>query len=138
MEKQLAEREREINQKEEEFEELKKKADAFPKELETAVNKAVKEVQEKLRAEAEAKETLLRKTFEGERNVLQAKIEMLERKTQEQSEQIGRLLQQLETAYQKVQDLAAKALGGASDFKSLVDLQQIIAREIRKQTEKQD
>ena len=98
----------------------------------------MKEVQEKLRAEAEAKETLLRKTFEGERNVLQAKIEMLERKTQEQSEQIGRLLQQLETAYQKVQDLAAKALGGASDFKSLVDLQQIVAREVRKQTEKED
>jgi len=48
------------------------------------------------------------------------------------------LLQQLEIAYQKVQDLAAKALGGVSDFKSLVDLQQIVAREVRKQTEKED
>ena len=95
--------------------------------MESAVNKAVKETQEKLQAEMETREALLRKTFEGERNVLQAKIEMLERKTKEQNEQIARLLQQLETAYHKVQDLATKAVGGVSEIKSLVDLQQIVA-----------
>ncbi|MBC7189796.1 hypothetical protein H5U35_06245, partial [Candidatus Aerophobetes bacterium] len=56
---------------------------------------------------------MLRKTFEKEQNALQTKIEMLE-KTQKQSEQISRLFQQLETAYQKMQNLAAKAPGGAS------------------------
>jgi len=138
VERELAEREEAISQKEEEFNELKKKVNAFPREMELAVNRAIKETQEKLRAEAESREALLRKAFEGERNVLQAKIEMLEKKTKEQSEQIARLLQQLETAYQKVQDLAVKALGGVSDFKSLVDLQQLIAGEIKKQTEKEN
>jgi len=137
-EKELAEREKAISQKEEEFNELKKKVNTFPKEMELAVNRAIKETQEKFRAEAEGKEALLRKTFEGERNVLQAKIEMLEKKTKEQSEQIAKLVQQLEAAYQKVQDLAAKALGGVSDFKSLVDLQQFIAREVKEQTEKEN
>ncbi len=135
VERELAERERAISQREEEFNQLKKKVDAFPKEMELAVNRAVKETQQKMRQEAENREALLRKAFEGERNVLQAKIEMLERKTKEQSEQIARLLQQLEAAYQKVQDLAAKALGGVSDLKSLVELQQFVNRESKKQTE---
>ena len=136
-EKELAEREKTISQKEEEFKELRNKANAFPKEMEIAVNKTIKETREKLQAGTESKETLLRKTFEGERNVLQVKIDVLENKTKEQGEQVARLLQQLEAAYQKVQDVAVKAVGGVSDTKSLVDLRQFIAREIKEQTGKE-
>ncbi|MBE0479267.1 hypothetical protein IBX65_09185, partial [Candidatus Aerophobetes bacterium] len=135
-EKELAEREKAVSQKEQECNELRKKVDVFPKEMESAVNKAIKETREKFQAEAENKEALLRKTFEGERNVLQAKIKVLEEKTKEQGEQIAGLLQQLQAAYQNVQDVAVKAVGGVSISKSLADLQQFIAREIKQQTGK--
>lgn len=105
--------------------------------MELTVNKVVKEVREKLQAEAQSRETLLKKTFEGEQNVLKTKIQALEKETKEQSEQIVRLLQQLEAAYQKVQDVAVKAVGGVSDSRSLADLQQFIVREIKQQTAKQ-
>jgi hypothetical protein len=137
LEKELAEREKAISQKEEEFNELRKKVETFPKEMDLAVNKTIKETQGKLQVETESKEGLLRKTFEGERNVLQTKIEVLEKKTKEQSEQIAKLLQQLEAAYQKVQDVAVKAVGGVSDSKPLADLQQFIVREIKQQTGKE-
>jgi hypothetical protein len=47
MERELAERERTIAQKEEELNDLRKRVAAFPKELESAVNKAVKEAVER-------------------------------------------------------------------------------------------
>ncbi len=137
VERELAEREKAISQKEEEFNQLRKKVDAFPKEMELTVNKTIKEIQGKLQAEAESKEALLRKAFEGEQNVLQTKIEVLEKKAKEQSGQIANLLQQLEAAYQKVQDIAIKAVGGVSDSKPLADLQKFIAREIKEQTGKE-
>jgi len=61
MEKDLAEREKAISEKEGELNELRQKVDALPKELETAVNKAVKETAEKITTEATNKEQLLNK-----------------------------------------------------------------------------
>jgi hypothetical protein len=52
MEKELAEREKVITEREEELNELRKKVIAFPREMENAVNKAVKETTEKISLEA--------------------------------------------------------------------------------------
>ena len=70
--KDLAEREKAIAERERELAELRSKAAAFPKELENAVNQAVKEISDKLKLEAKNREDLARKEFEGERNVLAA------------------------------------------------------------------
>lgn len=130
--KELAEREKAVAAQERELIELKQKAATFPKELESAVEKAVKQVTDRLNLEAKNREELLRKEFEGQRNVSVARIEALEKMAKDLSDQNGKLSRQLETAYQKVQEIAEKAIEGSSQAKSLADLQRLLAEQSRK------
>jgi hypothetical protein len=133
MEKELSERERIIAEKEGELNELRKKIAYFPEETEVAVNKAVKETAERLTLEAKTREELMRKEFDGERNVLTTRIESLERTVKEQSGQVAHLSEQLEKAYQKVQDIAVRSVEGSSNLKSLSNLQQLLSEQTKKQ-----
>ena len=127
-------REAAIAEKEAELNDLRKRAAQFPKELETAVAKAVKETSERLLLEAKTREELLKKEGEGERNVFKARIDSLEKTAAEQGERISALTKQLEAAYQKVQDIAVKTVEGASNFKSVASLQQLLGEQMRKQS----
>ena len=49
------------------------------------------------------------------------------------AEQIAKLSLQMEKAYQKVQDIAVKAIEGSSNAKSLANLQQLLNEQTRKQ-----
>lgn len=130
-EKELLAREKLISEREQKMNELQKKVDSFPKEIESAVNKTVKETADKIQLEAHNKEELSKKSFEGERNVLFAKIESLDRITKEQKEQIVKLSQQLENAYKKVEDIAVKTVEGA---KAQINSQQAwMGEQIKKQ-----
>ncbi len=132
MESELKEREKIIAEREEELSELRKKVNAFPKESETAVTKAIKETTDRLNLEAKNREELVKKEFIGERNVLTTRIESLEKIVKEQSEQIAKFSQQLEKAYQQVQDIAVKTIEGSSNIKSFATLQQWISEQTRK------
>jgi hypothetical protein len=132
MKSELMERERAIAEREEELNELRKKVVGFPKELEAAVSKAIKETAEKLNLEAKNREELQKKEFIGERNVLTTRIESLEKSVKEQNEQIAKLSQQLEKAYQQVQEIAVKTIEGSSTIKSFANLQQWISEQTRK------
>ena len=132
MDKELIERGQALARREEEVNELRARATAFPKEMEKAVSDAVKEVTARLSLEAKNKEELLKKEFEGERRVLATRIEALERLTKEQNDQITRLSQQLEKSYEQVQGIAVKAVEGSSNSKSLSTLQQLVAEQARK------
>ncbi len=132
MENELKEREKAIAEHEGELNELRKKVTAFPKELETAIAKTVKEITEKLNLEAKNREELMKKEFIGERNVFTTRIESLEKIVKEQSEQITKLTQQLEKAYQQVQEIAVKTIEGSSTIKSFANLQQWISEQTRK------
>jgi hypothetical protein len=134
--KDLAEREKAIADRERELTELRAKAAAFPKELESAVSLAVKEISDKLKLEAKNREDLSRKEFEGERNVLMAKNEALEKSGKDLVAANAKLAQQLEAAYQKVQDIAEKTVEGTSQSKSLADLQKLFIEQSRKTGEK--
>jgi hypothetical protein len=96
------------------------------------VDRAVKEASERLRADAKSREDLLRKEFEGERNVSAARNEALEKMSKDLSDQNAKLAKQLEAAYQKVQEIAEKAIEGSSQAKSLADLQKLLAEQARK------
>ena len=133
LESELRAREATVAEREEELADLRKRAAQFPKELETAVNRAVKETSERMAFEAKAREDLLKKESEGERNVLKTRIESFEKTAKEQNERMTRLSQQLEEAYQKVQDIAVKTVEGASNSKSLANLQQMLGEQMRKQ-----
>lgn len=130
--KELAEREKAVAAQEKELTELRQRAAAFPKELESALDKAVKEVADRLKLEAKNREELLRKEFEGERNVATARNEALEKMNKDLSDQNARLAKQLDAAYQKVQEIAEKAIEGSSQAKSLADLQKLFAEQGRK------
>ena len=82
--------------------------------------------------EAKNREDLLRKEFAGTRNVSMARIESLEKIAKDLSDQNGKLSKQLETAYQKVQEIAEKAIEGSSQARSLADLQKLLAEQGRK------
>jgi len=133
MEKDLTEREKAVAEREEELGELQKKVIAFPKEMEEAINNAVKDTTERITLEAKNRAELIRKEFDGERNVLTTRIESLEKTVKEQSGQISNLSEQLEKAYQKVQDIAVKSVEGSSNLKSLSSLQQLVSEQSRRQ-----
>lgn len=135
MESELKGREKAIAEKEEELNELRKKVAAFPKEMETAIAKAVKETIEKLTLEAKNREELQKKEFVGEKNVFTTRIESLEKAVREQSEQITKLTQQLEKAYQQVQEIAIKTIEGSSTVKSFANLQQWLSEQTRKSSQ---
>jgi hypothetical protein len=130
--KELAERERIVAAQEKELVDLRQKAAAFPKEVESALDKAVREAADRLKAEAKNREELLRKEFDGERNVFAARTEALEKMNKDLSDQSAKLSKQLEAAYQKVQEIAEKAIEGSSQSKSLADLQKLLAEQSRK------
>lgn len=128
----FAEREKNVSEKEKELAELRARAAAFPKELETAVAQAVKEASDRLKLEAKNREDLLRKEFEGERNVLTARNETLEKVNKDVFAANVKLAQQLEAAYQKVQDIAEKTVEGSSQARTLADLQRLLVEQGRK------
>ena len=134
MEKELADREKAIVEQETELDELRKQVSAFPRELESAVKQAVKEAVQRVGSEAKNREELLKKEFDGERNVLNTRIEALEKTVAEQNEQIAKLSQQVEKAYSQVQDIAIKAIEGTSRSQPLTSLQQLMAEQTRKQS----
>ena len=132
MEGELAGREKIIAAKEEELNELRKRVNLFPKEMESSVGKAVKDSSERLNLESKNREELLKKEFTGEKNVLTTRIESLEKTVKEQSAQVAALTQFLEKANQKVQEIAVKALESASAQKSLSSLQQLLGEQMKK------
>ena len=135
MENELKAREKTIAEREEEINDLRKKVSAFPKEMETALGKAIKETTERLNLEAKNREELQKREFLGEKNVFITRVDSLEKMVKEQSEQIAKLTQQLEKAYQQVQDIAVKTIEGSSTIKSFANLQQWFAEQARKSSQ---
>lgn len=128
----LTEREKNLAVKEADAAALQAKVAAFPKELETSVTKAAKDATERIQLEARNRDELLRKEFEGQRNVLTTKIEGLEKTVKELADQNAKLARQLETAYQKVQEIAEKAIEGSAQAKAYSELQKVLADQGRK------
>ncbi|QTA84844.1 hypothetical protein [Desulfonema magnum] len=119
------EREKQISERENQFEEYKQKVENFPKELENAIKKAKEEgngiarKQSKIRAELRAKE------INGEHAVYELKIQGLEADIVEQAARIESLSQQLEIATGQAQELAVKAIEGASGQTSFRELKEL-------------
>ncbi len=112
--KSLDEREVKVKEREKFVNDLQKQVDEFPGRLDAMVGKAVKEVTERLTGEAGKNEELLKKEYEGEKNVLKTRIESMEGIVAEQAKQIADLSMRLEKSYGKVQDIAVKAIEGSS------------------------
>lgn len=112
--KNLEERETKVSEREKLVDDLQNQVDTFPARLQDSVDKAVKDVTERLTNDAQKNEALLKKEYDGEKNVLMTKIEALEKLVEDQARQIADLSSRLETSYTKVQDIAVKAIEGSS------------------------
>jgi hypothetical protein len=143
LQKELRSKREELDRREEilaagesELKELRQKVEGFPKELDSGVSRATQETATKLTAEAQGREELLKKEFEGERNVLVTRIESLEKTINEQAQQLKHLSQTQEKAYQQVQDIALKAVESSGNVRSLSQV--IAAQGERRKGEKQE
>lgn len=113
-ERDLAERERVVASREKELEELRLKAESFPKELERAVKETEKAITERLDFKHRHEKELTATESEGERRLFQQTINALEKKIEEQEEQIRQLTLRANEATLQVQAIAIKAIEGAS------------------------
>lgn len=130
--RELSERERALKAREDEMAGLRQRVDSFPKELDAAIAKAVKDATSRQQQDSTSREELLKREFAGERNVLTTRIASLEQTAKEQSDQIARLLSQSEKAYGQVQEIAVRAIEGSANAKQLTNLQQMLADQSRK------
>ncbi len=106
-------REETVAKHEDEMNRLRTEVDTFPVKLEDSINKAVKETTERLTSDFKKNEALLNAKFEGEKNVLLSKIESLEKLVVSQETNISELSRRNDQAYEKVQDIASKAVASA-------------------------
>lgn len=106
-------REEEIVRREKDMAALQQEVDTFPSRLEAAADKAVNDISERLTHDFEKDKALMESRFEGEKNVLSSKIESLEKLVKSQADQVADLMKGHEHAYEKVQDIANRAIAAA-------------------------
>lgn len=111
--KALDERENDIATREQEMDRLQKEVERFPQRSDAAVKAAVNDTTKQLTREFEGEKALMQARFEGEKNVLMGKIEALEKMTASQATLIDDLSHKSELAYEKVQDIANRAVTAA-------------------------
>ena len=114
LEKSWAERETALAAREQELASLRQQVDAFPQELQQAVATAEQAITEKLEFKYSYEAQMLAKETEGEKKLSQQIIASLQAKIKEQDEQIRQLAQKANEAGLQVQNIAVKAIEGAS------------------------
>lgn len=114
VERELSDREAFLSSKEKELEDLKAQVAEFPKQLEKAIKDTEKSVMEKLEFTYKHQAELAAKEIEGERKLNKQLISALEAKIKEQDEYISQLTQKADQAGKQVQNIAIKAIEGAS------------------------
>ncbi len=118
-------REAAIKEQEEEIASLRKDAAQFPARLEAEVQRATVEAAHQTEARSEQQILVLRKDAEAEKRLADLRVKTLEDTVAQQATQIVALQKQLEEAKQQVQDIAVKAIEGASGSKTLAHINQI-------------
>ncbi len=102
-----------INAREDGMDTLQKEVEGFPKRLDTATQKAVADTTKQLARDFDSDKALMQARFDGEKNVLAGRIEALEKMVTAQTSQINDLSKKSELAYEKVQDIATKAVSAS-------------------------
>jgi hypothetical protein len=114
LEQEFAEREAAILQQEKELHELREKVQAFPETLAKAVQDAENSITDRLTFKYDYESKLAAKEIEGERKLNQQMVTALEEKVQQLEAHIKQLTDKANQASLQVQDIAVKAIEGAS------------------------
>jgi hypothetical protein len=132
-EKQWAEREHAIAKQEQEFAELKVKVESIPKALEAAIKRAKEEGKGIATHQAKIKADLAAKDIEGSQRTYGLRIQSLQDTISTQEVRIQMLSKQLDAALKQVQDLAVKAIEGASNANSFQAMKDIAIEQAKTQ-----
>ncbi|MCL1468505.1 hypothetical protein [Argonema galeatum] len=132
-EKQWAEGEKAILERETQFTELKVKVENMPKELEAAIKRAKEEGKGIASHQAKVKADLIAKEIEGSKRNYEVRIQSLQETIQNQDTRIQTLSKQLDAALKQVQDLAVKAIEGSSNINSFQAVKEIAIEQAKNQ-----
>ncbi len=125
LEKQWQEREAALKDREQELATLRKEAAEFPARLRADLDQAVAQAQRAAEAKSQQEIVLLHKDAEAEKRLAELQVKSLEELAARQAAQIAALQKQHEEAKQQVQDIALKAIEGASGARALAHVNQI-------------
>jgi len=132
VEKDLGLREAALKAREAELAALKKEVDAQPKALELAVTRARDEAVQALRHELEHKAALAAMERDWERKLLEQRIAHLQAAQAELEKKNAELRDELALAQKQVQDIATKAIEGASQTRAFQSVNQIALEQARR------
>lgn len=134
LEKSWHQREEALKEKEEEFLRLKKEADQFPARLQKETDQAAKQATKDTELRFEQQMLMLKKDSESEKRLAELQIRTLEETIARQSAQLAELNKQVAEAKQQVQDIAVKAIEGASGSKALAHVNHIAIEQAKQRS----
>jgi hypothetical protein len=125
LEKGWQRREAAIKEREEEIARLLKESQEFPVRLSNEIDVATEKGRKQAEAKLEQQIIVLKKDAETDKRLAQLQVKTLEEALARNSTQIAALEKQLADAKQQVQDIAVKAIEGASGARALSHINQI-------------
>ena len=125
LEKTWKERESALQSREEELTSLIKEVEQFPGRLATECTKAAKEATKEAEAKYSQETERLKRDLLVEKQIGELKLKQLQESLANQQAQMSSLQAQLDEAKRQVQDIAVKAIEGASGAKALSQINQI-------------
>ena len=125
LEKSWKQRETALKEQEQELVRLRKEAEEFPARLERAAEEAVAQATRTVGQQFEQQILLMKRDAEAEKRIAELRIQTLEESLTRQAAQAAALEKQLALAKEQVQDIAVKAIEGASGARALAHINQI-------------
>jgi hypothetical protein len=125
LEKSWARREGELAEREQELTRLRKEAAEFPVTLERELKNAAAQAGKEAKREADQQLVLLKQEMESDRRVAELRIKTLEEMTARQTAQLAEAQKQMEEAKRQVQEIAVRAIEGASGARALAHVNEI-------------
>jgi hypothetical protein len=125
LEKGWQQREAALKEREDELARLRKEAEEFPARLQKEAKGAADQSRRETEAKFEQQMLVLKKDAETEKRLAELQVKTLEDAVARQQAQIAAIEKQLAEAKQQVQDIAVKAIEGASGAKALSHINQI-------------
>jgi hypothetical protein len=132
LEKGWQQRETVLKEQEQELARLRKEAQEFPEAMKTESDKAAVLAAKAAEQKFEQEILLLKKEAETEKRLSSLQVKTLEETIARQAVQIVALQKQVDDAKQQVQDIAVKAIEGASGAKALAHINQIAMEQAKR------
>lgn len=125
LEKNWAQRDAALKEREEEIQRLRQQAAEFPARLESEVQRASAQAAKEAAQQAERQTLLTGKESESDRRMAELQIKHLEGLLGRQNTQISDMQKQLDESKRQVQEIAVRAIEGASGSKTLTHVNEI-------------